>query len=89
MTIRKNKLALIGVGRWGKNLARTFYNLGVLKYICDNSVNEIYSIKSKTIDFILNNSYINIVVIATPINTHFDLIYKCVKKKNIFLLKNL
>ena len=84
----KNNLAIIGVGRWGKNLARVFYNLGVLRYICDDIVNEIHTIKSKTLSFILKYKYINIIVIATPINTHFQLLCNFIKKKKIFLSKN-
>ena len=30
-------LALVGAGRWGKNLARNFFDLGVLHTICDAS----------------------------------------------------
>ncbi|MFO7972061.1 MAG: hypothetical protein R6U40_09955 [Desulfobacterales bacterium] len=30
-------VAVIGSGYWGKNLVRNFYNLGVLKLICDKN----------------------------------------------------
>ena len=30
-------IAVIGAGYWGKNLVRNFYQLGVLKTICDGS----------------------------------------------------
>ena len=33
----KINLALIGAGSWGKNLARVFHELGVLRAICDSS----------------------------------------------------
>ncbi|MBC8282254.1 MAG: oxidoreductase, partial [Nitrospinae bacterium] len=33
----KINLALVGAGYWGKNLARVFHELDVLKWICDPS----------------------------------------------------
>ncbi len=30
-------IAVIGAGYWGKNLVRNFYQLGVLKTICDSA----------------------------------------------------
>ena len=30
-------IAVIGAGYWGKNLVRNFYQLGVLKTICDGA----------------------------------------------------
>ena len=34
---KKIKIALIGCGQWGKNIARNLYTLNVLNTICDNS----------------------------------------------------
>jgi len=31
------KVAFVGAGYWGKNLARNFYELGVLDVICDTN----------------------------------------------------
>jgi len=31
----KTKLAVVGVGYWGKNLVRNFYELGALEMLCD------------------------------------------------------
>ena len=33
----KKNIAVVGCGYWGKNLVRNFYELGVLKTICDES----------------------------------------------------
>ena len=32
---KPSDLALIGAGYWGKNLARNFHQLGVLRLLCD------------------------------------------------------
>ncbi|MEO0191124.1 MAG: hypothetical protein ABIL18_09085 [candidate division WOR-3 bacterium] len=45
MPTNKKYLALIGLGNWGKNLLRNFYELGVLHTACDidkNLVKEAY-----------------------------------------------
>ena len=31
------RIALVGLGNWGKNIARNIYALNVLNAICDNS----------------------------------------------------
>jgi UDP-2-acetamido-3-amino-2,3-dideoxy-glucuronate N-acetyltransferase len=36
-------MAVIGSGYWGKNLVRNFYQLGVLKLVCDNEVKKMRS----------------------------------------------
>ena len=89
MLINKRKnLAIIGVGRWGKNLARVFYNLGVLRNICDKILNKFYTSRSQSLSTLLNNKKISMLVISTPIESHFKLVLKSIKKKNIFSLKN-
>ena len=35
------KIALIGLGYWGKNLARNLYDLKVLNGICDNNADNL------------------------------------------------
>ena len=35
------KIALIGLGYWGKNLARNLHELNVLDAICDNDINNL------------------------------------------------
>ena len=34
---KATSIAVIGSGYWGKNLVRNFYQLGVLKLICDKN----------------------------------------------------
>ena len=33
--MENQKIAVIGMGMWGKNIVRNFYNLNVLEYVCD------------------------------------------------------
>lgn len=74
-------LALIGAGYWGKNLARVFNELGVLRLICDPS-EEVCERKSKkypgvqvTTSFTdaLTHQDIDAVAIATPAVHHYSM----------------
>ena len=38
-------IALVGVGYWGKNLARVFNEIGVLKSVCDLNEKNLNEIK--------------------------------------------
>ena len=68
------RLALVGTGFWGGNLARNFHSLGVLKLICDaseealNSSTEKYPEVSTTISFsdVLARHDIDAIVISAP-----------------------
>ena len=94
----KINLALIGAGHWGKNLARVFFELGILKTICDSSEN-ILKIKSAkypeiatTASFadILDSSDINVVAIATPAENHYSLAKESLlADKHVFVEKPL
>jgi len=89
-------IAMLGCGAWGKNLIRNLYKLNILKYIYDpdksktKSIIKKYHIKYANIKEILNDKSIKSIIIATPIDTHYELskiILK--KKKNIFVEKPL
>lgn len=75
------KVAIIGCGYWGKNLARNFYQLKALRAICDASEEilakqkEIYPDILLTTDYtkILNNKEIDAVAIAVPAEQHFSM----------------
>ena len=91
------KIALIGLGYWGKNLARNLYDLKVLNGICDNNLDNLDKYKSiyKDINYFssieeLLNSDIDAVVIATPAITHGSLVKKALNaKKHVFVEKPL
>ena len=77
-----HKIACIGAGYWGKNLIRNFHSLGVLEWICELDADRcsyfanIYpDVKVKDdINSVLERSEISGVAIATPAETHGDLV---------------
>jgi UDP-2-acetamido-3-amino-2,3-dideoxy-glucuronate N-acetyltransferase len=82
------KVALIGCGYWGKNLARNFYELGVLDTVCDSSVDKLNSIQTQykniktmtDVDEAINSKAIKAVAIATPAVTHYELAKKAISR---------
>lgn len=74
-------LALVGVGRWGKNLARNFFELGVLHTVCDANeatldvMSKLYPGVHATSNFskMLENPEITQVAIASPAALHYTL----------------
>lgn len=75
------KVAVIGCGNWGKNLARNFYSLEFLACICDLDAEILAKIKKQypkvqttsRVEDIFENPAINAVVISTPTHTHYRL----------------
>jgi len=75
------KVAVIGMGYWGKNLVRNFHKLGVLSAICDvenqreSLAKQQYPEVRFTNNFqsILDDKSIQAVAIATPAVSHFAL----------------
>jgi UDP-2-acetamido-3-amino-2,3-dideoxy-glucuronate N-acetyltransferase len=72
-------LALVGAGKWGKNLARNFYKLGVLHTICDSSDALLQGHKENYPEVTITSSYYEVlrnpeitrVVLATPASLHY------------------
>ena len=77
----KVKVAVAGVGYWGKNLVRNFYELGSLAALCDDqeSVEATYSKKYSGLKFyrkfadVLADPSITAVTLATPAVTHYEM----------------
>ncbi|MBU1084265.1 MAG: Gfo/Idh/MocA family oxidoreductase [Candidatus Omnitrophota bacterium] len=75
------KIAVVGIGNWGKHLVRNYYDLGVLYACCDfdekklETAKKTFSIPKITSDFdsIISDPDINAVVIATPAVYHYEL----------------
>ena len=87
------KVAVIGYGRWGKNLYNALNKLENVDevLICDPIFENIES-KTKTIKFneIINDKELNAVVVSTPAKTHFDLTKSLLEaNKNVFCEKPL
>lgn len=90
------KIGVIGCGYWGKNLIRNFYELNVLKYVCDirkkdaEDISKKYGVYSKSLNEIFEISDLDGIVIATPAESHFDLAKKGLEMdKHVFVEKPL
>lgn len=84
-------IALVGYGRWGKNLYNALNKIPNIDeiYICDPLIKntEKSSIKFEEI---LSNEKINAVVVATPASTHFEITKTLLNSgKNVFCEKPL
>ena len=77
----KVQVAVVGVGGWGKNLVRNFYELGALKSFFDATPKILVetSLQYPGIEAgpsfaeILGDKDVNAIVIATPAQTHYQL----------------
>ncbi len=92
------KLAVIGCGYWGKNLVRNFNQLGVLHTVCDLTAHgratavELAPQAQIVTDIgtAVNNPSVQGVVIATPAETHFDVVRQALQaSKDVFVEKPL
>ncbi len=91
-------VACIGAGYWGKNLIRNFHSIDVLHTICDGVEEVVENFKQKypgvvgTTDYdaVLSNDDIDAVSIATPAETHYQLIIKALHSgKHVYVEKPL
>lgn len=89
-------IAVIGTGYWGKNLVRNFDELGVLHTICDNDFATLRSFQTRypkkifqtSFQSVLQHPSVDAVVIATPAETHFDMVKKALLAgKHVFVEK--
>lgn len=74
------RVAVIGCGRWGKNLVRNFDELGILSHVCDKDGSTLnkteadtYPIKFKHYQILLDEPSVDGVAIATPSETHYKI----------------
>lgn len=94
----KTSVAVVGVGYWGKNLVRNFYDLGVLAALCDAelSVETNYSQMYQGVKFyrefesVLSDPTITAVALATPAITHYEMARAALQAgKDVFVEKPL
>ena len=96
---KMKKLGIIGIGNWGKNLIRDMSKISCVKKCSSlgNSKN-ISWLKKKypsiqhtcNLKEIFDDKEIDAVIIATPINTHYNLVKKALlAKKHVFVEKPL
>lgn len=80
--MKKQKIAVIGCGVWGRNIVRNFYNLNVLDTVCDIDDENLAKVTegvggvNVTKDFheVLRNPEITAVAVVTPSHTHYNLV---------------
>lgn len=80
-TRSKVRVAVVGVGYWGKNLARNFYELGALEVLCDpeQSIAEECARNYEGVRFcsefrdVLADPSIDAVALATPAVRHYEM----------------
>ena len=91
-------LGLVGAGFWGKNLARNFHQLNVLKLICDPSETVLSENREQYPDVTLTPSFpdalaqanLDAVAIATPAAMHFSIAREALLAgKHVFVEKPL
>ncbi|MDD5170151.1 MAG: Gfo/Idh/MocA family oxidoreductase [Syntrophales bacterium] len=96
--IQRSSIAVIGAGYWGKNLVRNFYQLGVLKAVCDadgkirkqikNEYPEVRIVAKE--EEIFDDPSIDAVVIAAPAVAHYSLAREVLSAgKHVFVEKPL
>lgn len=92
---RTMKVAVVGCGRWGKNLARVFGDLGVLYAVCDTSKTQLANldvaadvIRTTCYPEVLANQAVDAVAIATSPSSH-EHVATCALKagKDVFVEK--
>ena len=78
--VRPN-IAVIGCGYWGKNVVRTFHNLGALRCVCDvrsqvlDAAREKYGVQTtSSIAEVLADPLVEGVAIAAPAVQHYQLV---------------
>jgi UDP-2-acetamido-3-amino-2,3-dideoxy-glucuronate N-acetyltransferase len=91
-------VAVIGSGYWGKNLVRNFHDLRALSLICDSDEGKLAALREQypncrtTVSFadILRDRDIQAVAIATPAETHANLVRDALEAgKDVFVEKPL
>src|SRR5207247_4063053 len=92
------RVAVVGVGYWGKNLVRNFHELGALSALCDAqpSVEASYTQQYPGVRFfrdygaVLSDPSIDAIALATPAATHYEMAKAAIEAgKDVFVEKPL
>lgn len=89
------KIALIGAGHWGQNLARTLHQLGALEAVAEEDENRRLALSEQYPSIVFHQQYAPIlesrvpaVAIATPAPTHFQIAMEALDAgKDVFVEK--
>src|SRR5579863_9406911 len=82
-------IAIVGLGYWGPNWVRNFSHIpGIERVVCCDfsrprldHIKELYPsvVVTEQLDRVLDDPLVDAVVVATPVNTHFDIASRCLK----------
>lgn len=90
------KVAVVGCGKWGMNLARNFMELGALEAICEKSEARALELRSafkdvmvfNDLDELLSRDSVDAIVVATPPHVHHSVGMRALKAgKHLFVEK--
>jgi UDP-N-acetylglucosamine 3-dehydrogenase len=81
------KIAVIGVGGWGKNHVRVLHNMGVLEAVCDLSADRAKEIAKKydtkfyssIKDLFSNERRLNACLVCTPTKSHLSVVREAIQ----------
>ena len=91
--LKNIKIALLGYGNWGKNIARNLFDMGCLHSIYDvdkdvsEKVNNFYKLPNLSEDEIFDNIEVNALVIASNAETHNKLATKALLNEKDVLIE--
>jgi predicted dehydrogenase len=94
--VTATRIAQVGLGQWGKNLARNFDQLAELVWLCDvedeRRAEGAQSYPSAQVtssfDDVLADESVDAVVVATPVPTHYELARRALEAdKHVFVEK--
>jgi predicted dehydrogenase len=94
------RVAIVGLGYWGPNLVRNFYELGEaqIEWICDSSGDALDRVgrrypalrRTRRFDDVLDDPAVDAVAISTPVSTHYELASRALDAgKHVFVEKPL
>jgi UDP-2-acetamido-3-amino-2,3-dideoxy-glucuronate N-acetyltransferase len=76
----RRRVAVIGAGRWGKELVRAFDSLGALRVVCDADASRLDALVTSTgvkrccnVEECLSSPEVDAVAIAAPASIHYEL----------------
>jgi predicted dehydrogenase len=90
------RIGQVGVGQWGKNLARNFAELAELAWLCDADESLLGDLGQRypkarlttRVDEVLADETVDALVIATPVPTHYELARRAIEAgKHVFVEK--
>jgi predicted dehydrogenase len=90
------RIGLVGLGYWGRNLARSFGDLAELRWLCDASSEALGVVSARhpgartttSYDDLLSDPDLDAVVVATTASTHYELSKQALEAgKHVFVEK--